>query len=102
MCTEAYVNDRADARSQGLFQTRAIHVFVALGWCTIATAFALGLRWLTWPAIAAGALAPLALTPLLARHFRRRMGGVTGDLLGAAEQLAEIAAWIAISAALKR
>jgi adenosylcobinamide-GDP ribazoletransferase len=100
LCTEAYVNDRADAKGQGLFQTRAIHVLVALGWCGIAATFAIGLRWLTWPAIAAGALAPLALTPLLARHFRRRMGGVTGDLLGAAEQLAEIAAWVAISAAL--
>jgi adenosylcobinamide-GDP ribazoletransferase len=102
LCSEAYVNDRPDAKSQGLFQTRPRHVCVALGWCLAALACGVGLRWLPWPAAIAGALAPLALTPLLGHHFRRRVGGVTGDLLGAAEQLAELASWVALSAALSR
>jgi adenosylcobinamide-GDP ribazoletransferase len=98
--SEPYVNDRPDAKSQGLFATRTVHVLVALGWSVAAAAIGVALGWLPASAALAGALAPLALTPLLARYFRRRLGGVTGDLLGAAEQVAELAAWIALSAAL--
>ncbi len=98
--SEPYVNDRPDAKSQGLFETRTVHVLVALGWSLATALLGVALGWLPAAAAVAGALAPLALTPLLARSFRRRIGGVTGDLLGAAEQLAELAAWIALSAAL--
>jgi adenosylcobinamide-GDP ribazoletransferase len=100
LCTEPYVNERPDAKSQGLFQTRALHVFVALAWGVAAAALGVDLGWLPGPAALGGALAPLAITPLLARYFRRRIGGVTGDLLGAAEQIAEVVAWVAVCAAL--
>jgi adenosylcobinamide-GDP ribazoletransferase len=98
--SEPYVNDRADAKSQGLFATRTVHLLVAFGWSVAAAGLGVALGWLPARAALAGALAPLALTPLLARYFRSRIGGVTGDLLGAAEQIAELAAWIALSAAL--
>jgi adenosylcobinamide-GDP ribazoletransferase len=98
--TEPYVGDRPDSKSQGLFETRTVHVLVALGWSIAAAALGVALGWLPAVVALAGSLAPLALTPLLARYFRRRIGGVTGDLLGAAEQIAELAAWIAVSAAL--
>ncbi len=35
---------------------------------------------------------PLILSPLIAAYYRRKMGGYTGDLLGAAEQLGEVCA----------
>ena len=43
-----------------------------------------------WPALA-GLLLALLATRWLARLFRRRIGGYTGDCLGATQQLAEIA-----------
>jgi adenosylcobinamide-GDP ribazoletransferase len=43
-----------------------------------------------WPAIAATLMA-LAATLWLARLFKRRIGGYTGDCLGATQQLAELA-----------
>lgn len=51
----------------------------------------LPLAWLPiWPALAGLALA-LGATLWLARLFKRRIGGYTGDCLGATQQLAEIA-----------
>jgi adenosylcobinamide-GDP ribazoletransferase len=100
LCALPYVNDRVDAKSQGLFRTRPIHVIVALGWSALAAGVGGGLGWLECPAVLAAMLAPLALVPLLARYFRQRVGGVTGDLLGAAQQLGELVAWVAVMAAL--
>jgi adenosylcobinamide-GDP ribazoletransferase len=99
---EPYVNDRPDAKSQGLFETRTIHVLSALGWGVFAALLGVGLGWLTWPAALAGALAPLGTTLLARRYLRRRIGGVTGDLLGAVEQLGEVAAWVAFGVSLRR
>ena len=95
-----YVNDRADAKSQELVRTRPSHVAVALGWSGLLGALGVGLG--AWPGLAAlaGTLAPLLLVPLLGRYFRQRVGGVTGDLLGAGEQVAEVVAWVAVTAAL--
>jgi adenosylcobinamide-GDP ribazoletransferase len=99
-CVEPYVNDRPDAKSQ-VFETRAVHVLTALAWGALASALAIGLGGLAWPSVLAAALAPLVGTWLLRRVFRRRVGGVTGDLLGAAEQLGEVAAWVALGASLR-
>ena len=51
------------------------------------------------PLQALGALAPAALVTLwLARFFLRRLGGHTGDLLGAVQQAAELACYVGIVA----
>jgi adenosylcobinamide-GDP ribazoletransferase len=100
LCALPYVNDRVDAKSQGLFRTRALHVVVALGWSLCLAGIGVWLGAWPWRAALAAMLAPLVLVPLLARYFRRRVGGVTGDLLGAAEQIGELAAWVAIMATL--
>ncbi len=96
LATEPYV-DRPDAKSRGLFQTRPLHVAVALSWGVAGVALAIGVGWLTPRAAYAAAFAPLLASVLLGRYFRKRIGGVTGDLLGAAEQVGEIVAWLAIS-----
>ncbi len=62
-------------------------------------AAACGLPWLFWPNWRAGlaALVVLAvLRALLARYLRRRLGGYTGDGLGFAQQLAELAIYLTV------
>jgi adenosylcobinamide-GDP ribazoletransferase len=113
LSSERYI-ERPDSKSQELAavsgtaapnarsQTRPRHVLVALGWGGLTAALGVGCGWLsgiTAATVAAAALAPL---PLLARAFRRGVGGITGDLLGAAEQIAELCAWVAAGAALAR
>ena len=45
-------------------------------------------------------LAVFGVTLCAARLFRRRLGGYTGDLLGATQQLTELACYLALLAAL--
>jgi adenosylcobinamide-GDP ribazoletransferase len=55
------------------------------------TAAALGARAL--PALAAAA----AVTALGGRYFRRAIGGITGDCLGAANQMVELATYLVLA-----
>ena len=52
------------------------------------------------PALLAALVAGVAATWWLARKFGRRIGGYTGDCLGAVQQLSEAAAYIAVLATL--
>lgn len=53
---------------------------------------------LTWQAIAAGIAATAAATWWLARKFVQRIGGYTGDCLGAVQQVCEVAFYLAVLA----
>ena len=97
---EPYVNDRGDAKSRELMSTRGVHIAVALGWGVACAAPGILLGWLPAAAALGAALAPLVTAALLGRAFRARVGGVTGDLLGCAEQVAEVAAWLTLCATL--
>ena len=57
-------------------------------WHAVVTAF-LALV-ITWKALTAAA-ACFLLVALMSWYFRRRIGGITGDCLGAANQIQEIA-----------
>ena len=64
-----------------------------------AAGFALisGMGWLMWPDWrwgGAALLLLLVLRALLARGFKRRLGGYTGDCLGFAQQLSELALYV--------
>lgn len=52
---------------------------------------------LGWSAIGVGAVGIIVIW-LAGRYFDRRIGGVTGDALGAANQLVELAAYLALAA----
>lgn len=68
----------------------------------LACAFAFGLLPLLLTSVAQALAAILAVTLLTAwlmRLFRRRLGGYTGDLLGATQQLAELATYAGLLAA---
>lgn len=69
-------------------------------WALGAWIGSLGLWWLTpWRALAV-LLTVVAVTVWAGRYFVRRLGGYTGDLLGATQQLAELAIYLALAAAL--
>jgi len=56
--------------------------------------------WLSWSALAGGLLAAAAVCYRLAAMFVRRIGGYTGDCLGAVQQLTEVVFYLAILASL--
>ncbi|MDR2298955.1 MAG: adenosylcobinamide-GDP ribazoletransferase [Comamonas sp.] len=68
-------------------------------WCLPA----LGLLWWlgTWALIAKIVLACAIVTWLLQRWFRKRLGGMTGDCLGACQQLNELAILLAATLAVR-
>ena len=73
----------------------------ALAWTlAVTTALALASPRLL-PALGSGAMSIVVVTPLLRRWLNRRLGGYTGDNLGACQQLCELAALLAFAALLK-
>jgi adenosylcobinamide-GDP ribazoletransferase len=80
---------RAEGKAKPVAQRMPLLTF---GWAVVS-----GLPWLFWPDWRAGcvALAALvALRGLLGRYFVRRVGGYTGDCLGCAQQLFELAVYL--------
>jgi len=80
-------------------------LMVALGWCALLVA---GVAAAAGPAGAGAALGPVRLLAALAavlgvaavcaRWLRRRLGGYTGDALGATQQWTELAVYLALAA----
>ena len=56
---------------------------------------------LAWPALLGGLLAAAAATVWLGRMFVRRLGGYTGDCLGAVQQVSEVVLYLSLLAALQ-
>ncbi len=94
-----YAGDAEHAKAKPLATAvRRIDVAVATGWgfALAAGAVALGMA----PSRALAALAAAGLVVIVMRAWlARRLGGYTGDTLGAAEQLAECAVLLALTAA---
>ena len=57
--------------------------------------------WLSWRSLLLGCLASACATLWLCRMFVRRIGGYTGDCLGAVQQLSELAFYLAIVASMR-
>lgn len=57
--------------------------------------------WLPWQGLAAGMAAIAVAAGWLARTFRRRLGGYTGDCLGAVQQVSEVAFYLALLAVIR-
>jgi adenosylcobinamide-GDP ribazoletransferase len=75
------------------------NLWIGLGWCAL---LVLGLATLGvwWPRLALAAVAALAVALVMRQWLRRRLGGYTGDGLGATEQLTEMAVLLAFTASL--
>jgi len=100
MASLPYGGDAEHAKAKPLALAVAPRNFgIALGWCVLLglVLAALGVPWVRLLL----ALAAAAVVALLMRAWLgRRLGGYTGDGLGATEQLAEIAVLLAFTAAL--
>jgi len=68
--------------------------------CALPSAGVLAAGWMTPAALAAAVLASAAAALWLGRLFVRRLGGYTGDCLGAVQQLAEALVYVAVLATL--
>lgn len=96
-----YAGDAEHAKAKPL--TRSITtagLVVALAWAAVALVAAA--RVLPLAALAIATLAAAAVTLWMARWLRRRLGGFTGDTLGATQQFSELAIYLALAAALPR
>ncbi|MBW8901139.1 MAG: adenosylcobinamide-GDP ribazoletransferase [Massilia sp.] len=70
--------------------------------CALPAACMLATGWMTPAALAAAVLASAAAALWLGRLFVRRLGGYTGDCLGAVQQLAEALVYVAVLATVGR
>ncbi|WP_310449106.1 adenosylcobinamide-GDP ribazoletransferase [Sulfuritalea sp.] len=86
-----YVRDDDSSKSKPLAQRMAPHELAVAALCGLAPCLLLPL------AEVLTALAAVTLSTLLAaRYFVRRIGGYTGDCLGAAQQLGEVAFYLGL------
>ncbi len=79
-------------KSDGVAGARLPHAIVATAWFAAAASTAVGMDFVSSWRIAGLVTTLAALTSLTGWRYRRRLRGVTGDFLGATEQLGEIAA----------
>ncbi|WP_338770563.1 adenosylcobinamide-GDP ribazoletransferase [Massilia sp. METH4] len=71
---------------------------IALACCVPAVLAAMLLGWLEWRSIALGIAAMALVTLWFGRKLRQRLGGYTGDGLGAVQQLTEAAFYLCVLA----
>jgi|688.fasta_scaffold92737_2 adenosylcobinamide-GDP ribazoletransferase len=97
MATIPYVTQDDVAKSKLVTRAGYGQAWLATAWC--ATGIGLGLLAgaITVGESTAGVLAAAVITVLLGWRFVRRIGGLTGDFLGAAEQCAEVAFLLAVA-----
>lgn len=86
-----YAGEVSLAKAKPLAQkVSALGTGVALGWVLLLAAALLALRWAWWPYVALALAGVLVGTIACGRWFRRRLGGITGDTLGATQQITEL------------
>ena len=85
------------ARSRDVVGARWPQALVATTWFVILAAALAGARLVTPARLAAIVAALVVVTLITAWRYARRLGGITGDFLGATEQLCELAGFAAIA-----
>ena len=94
-----YGGDAEHAKAKPMAQqVDGLAFAIALLWAGLAAAAAS--LFVPGAALLAGAAAAAATTLWMARWLRRRLGGYTGDALGATQQFSELAVYLALAAAL--
>jgi adenosylcobinamide-GDP ribazoletransferase len=92
-----YVTSDAAAKSRLVTRAGAAQALVATAWPALAIAVAVAQRWLSLPEAAAMLACIAAVALLCAQRFHARAGGITGDFLGATQQVGECAALLALA-----
>lgn len=96
-----YAGDVEQAKAKPMAQQLGpAGLAVALAWGALAAGVAS--PWWSLPMLAAGAGAVVATAWLMARWLHRRLGGYTGDTLGATQQFSELALYLVLLAMLSR
>lgn len=88
---------RAEGKSKPLAQKMRTMEFAIAAVTALLPALALiYLNWLSWTMLISGLVAALVATIWLARKFVRRIGGYTGDCLGAVQQVTEVIFYLCV------
>lgn len=99
MALVPYVTADKEAKSRLVTRARAPQALVAIATATLVLAVAIGRGHLSRLEVEALASASVAVTAVCSWRFRARAGGITGDFLGATQQLVELAVLLAIAIA---
>jgi adenosylcobinamide-GDP ribazoletransferase len=90
-----YGGDEAHAKAKPLArQVDGLDLLVALVWAALV--FAVAALYVPVAALAAAGAVSMAVTLWMARWLHRRLGGYTGDALGATQQFCELAVLLAV------
>jgi adenosylcobinamide-GDP ribazoletransferase len=92
-----YVTPERTAKSREVARAGPPQAVVATLWLGGVVCVAVSMGAITFPRAAALAVALLAVTMVTGWRFLRRAGGITGDFLGATEQIGEIAAFAVLA-----
>ncbi len=92
-----YAGDAEAAKAKPLAtQVSLGSVAVAMLWALLAAGAVIGTRQLDASAVFVSLIAAAGVALAMARWLRRRLGGFTGDTLGATQQLGEVAIYLAL------
>ena len=93
---------RAEGKAKPLAQKMSGAEFtIAAITAAVPALVVVAMRWLTWSALFTGAIVAAVATIWLARKFVRRIGGYTGDCLGAVQQVSEVMFYLCALASLQ-
>jgi adenosylcobinamide-GDP ribazoletransferase len=93
---------RAEGKAKPLAQKMSGAEFtIAAITAAVPALVVVAMRWLTWSALIAGVIVAAIATIWLARKFVRRIGGYTGDCLGAVQQVSEVMFYLCALASLQ-
>lgn len=91
---------RAEGKAKPLAQQMSTGEFFIATLCCVPPLLLAGLSgWLAWPNLLAALVAMTLVTLWFARKLQRRLGGFTGDCLGAVQQLCEAVFYLCVLAA---
>jgi adenosylcobinamide-GDP ribazoletransferase len=92
MAVLAYVTPGIGAKSERMVRARWRQAVVASMWVFAGSAYCVAQGWMTASRAASAVGAVAAIAAFTGWRYHRRVGGITGDFLGATEQLGEIGA----------
>jgi len=93
---------KADGKAKPLAQQISTPELCITGLTVMLPALVLGaIGWISWYGVLIGAVTAALAAAWLARLFVRRIGGYTGDCLGAVQQVTEVAFYLALLASMR-